>query len=146
VGLPTTPGAKRHDQCAHVGSKRFLEAVVPTRERSRWPQLRHVRDDLRRHEDLPERHVLELRPKSALRFGAMSAHHGSVAAVSRLLREIEALLKHPSVTMELGHRGVNASLTLLAVQGLTAYVEGNRRQAHEDFATVAEEIRTRLER
>lgn len=76
----------------------------------------------------------------------MSAHHGSVAAVSRLLREIESLLKHPSVTIELGHRGVNASLTLLAVQGLTAYVEGNRRQAHEDFATVAEEIRTRLDR
>lgn len=48
--------------------------------------------------------------------------------------------------MELGHRGVNASLTLLAVQGLTAYVEGNRHQAHEDFATVAEELRTRLER
>jgi hypothetical protein len=75
----------------------------------------------------------------------MSAHHGSVAAVSRLLREIESLLKHPSVTLELGHRGVNASITLLAVQGLTSYVEGNRRQAHEDFATVAEEIRARLE-
>jgi hypothetical protein len=76
----------------------------------------------------------------------MSAHHGSVAAVSRLLQDIEALLKHPSVTIELGHRGVNASLTMLAVQGLTAYVEGNRQRAHEDFATVAEEIRTRLER
>jgi hypothetical protein len=77
---------------------------------------------------------------------AMSQHHGSVAAVARLLREIESLLKHPSVTIELGHRGVNASITLLAVQGLTAYVEGNRRQAAEDFATVTEEIRTRLER
>jgi hypothetical protein len=76
----------------------------------------------------------------------MSVHHGSVAAVTRLLREVETLLKHPSVGMELGRRGVNVSLTLLAVQGLTAYVEGNRRQAHEDFATVAEEIRTRLER
>jgi hypothetical protein len=76
----------------------------------------------------------------------MSGQHGSVAAVSRLLREVESLLKHPSVAMELGHRGVNASLTLLAVQGLTAYVEGNRHRAHEDFATVAEEIRTRLAR
>lgn len=54
------------------------------------------------------------------------------------------MLKHPSVTIELGHRGVNASITLLAVQGLTSYVEGNRNQAHEDFATVAEEIRARL--
>jgi hypothetical protein len=77
---------------------------------------------------------------------AMSDQHGSVAAVSRLLREIEALLKHPSITIELGHRGVNASVTLLAIQGLTAYVEGNRHQASEDFATVAEEIRTRLAR
>ena len=76
----------------------------------------------------------------------MSTQHGSVAAVARLLREIEQLLKHPSVTIELGHRGVNASITMLAVQGLTAYVEGNRHQAHEDFATVAEEIRARLDR
>jgi hypothetical protein len=83
---------------------------------------------------------------NALRFCAMSTDHGSVAAVSRLLREIEALLKHPSVTLELGRRGVNASITMLAVQGLTAYVEGNRRQAQDDLATAAEEIRTRLER
>jgi len=76
----------------------------------------------------------------------MSSNHGSVAAVARLLREIEALLKHPSVTIELGHRGVNASIMMLAIQGLTAYVEGNRRQAHEDFSTVAEEIRARLDR
>jgi hypothetical protein len=76
----------------------------------------------------------------------MSQHHGSVAAIARLLREIEGLLKHPSVTIELGHRGVNASITLLAVQGLTHYVEGNRRQAQDDLATVAEEIKTRLER
>ena len=80
----------------------------------------------------------------ALRFAAMDEQHGSVAAVTRLLGEIEALLKHPSVTVELGRRGVNASITLLAVQGLTAYVEGNRRGAQEDFATVAEEIRARL--
>lgn len=66
--------------------------------------------------------------------------------MARLLREIEELVKHPSVTIELGHRGVNASLAMVAVQGLTAYVEGNRHQAYEDFATVAEEIRTRLER
>ena len=71
------------------------------------------------------------------------SQHGSVAAIARLLREIEALLKHPSVTVELGHRGVNASITLLAIQGLTAYVEGNRTQAYQDFATVTEEIRAR---
>jgi hypothetical protein len=55
-------------------------------------------------------------------------------------------LKHPSVSVELGQRGVNTSIAILAVQGLTAYVEGNRGRALEDFATVTEEIRTRLGR
>ena len=73
------------------------------------------------------------------------SQHGSVAAVARLLPEIEALSKHPSVTVELGHRGVNASITLLAVHGLLAYVEGNRSKAHDDLATASEEIRARLE-
>lgn len=76
----------------------------------------------------------------------MAENHGTVAAVARLLREIEGLLKHPSISVELAHRGVNTSIALLAIQGLTAYVEGNRRQAQEDFATVAEEIKARLER
>jgi hypothetical protein len=76
----------------------------------------------------------------------MAEHYGSARAVARLLREIEALLKHPSVGIELGQRGVNASIAILAVQGLTAYVEGNRKQAHDDFATVAEEILARIER
>ena len=73
----------------------------------------------------------------------MSQYQGSVAGVARLLREVETLLKHPSITVELGHRGVNASITLLAVQGLTAYVEGNRMQAYQDFVTVTEELRAR---
>jgi hypothetical protein len=74
------------------------------------------------------------------------SQHGSVAAVARLLREIEGLLKHPSVTVELGHRGVNASITLLAVQGLLAYIQGDRRQAYDDLTTATEEIRARLDR
>jgi hypothetical protein len=75
----------------------------------------------------------------------MAEYHGSAAAAARLLRELESLLKHPSVGIELGHRGVNTSIALLAVQGLTAYVEGNRARAQDDFATVAEEIKARLE-
>jgi hypothetical protein len=76
----------------------------------------------------------------------MAENPGSVKATVRLLGEIEALLKHPSVSIELGQRGVNTSIAILAVQGLTAYVEGNRGRALEDFATVTEEIRTRLAR
>ena len=64
----------------------------------------------------------------------------------RLLGEIESLLKHPSVAIDLGRHGINASIAILAAQGLTAYVEGNRVRAQEDFATAAEEIRTRMER
>jgi hypothetical protein len=76
----------------------------------------------------------------------MAQHYGTIGAVVRLLGEIEGLLKHPSVSVELGHRGINASIAILAIQGLTAYVEGNRRRALDDFATVADEIRVRLER
>jgi len=75
----------------------------------------------------------------------MAQNHGSVAATARLLREVESLLKHPTVSVELGQRGVNASLAILAAQALTAYVEGNRVQALDDFSTVAEEIRARLD-
>ncbi|HEV8551059.1 MAG TPA: hypothetical protein VGQ57_18555 [Polyangiaceae bacterium] len=76
----------------------------------------------------------------------MAEHHGSVRATVRLLGEIEALLKHPSVSVELGQRGVNASIAILAVQALTGYVEGNRARALEDFSTVTEEIRARLQK
>jgi hypothetical protein len=76
----------------------------------------------------------------------MAEHHGSAATTLRLLREIESLMKHPSVAVELGQRGVNSSIAILAVQGLSAYVEGQRARALDDFATVADEIRARLER
>jgi hypothetical protein len=76
----------------------------------------------------------------------MAEQHGSAATVVRLLGEIESLLKHPSVGTELGSRGINSSIAILAAQGLAAYVEGNRVRALEDFSTVVEEIRTRMER
>jgi hypothetical protein len=76
----------------------------------------------------------------------MNEQHGSTAAVLRLLGEIESLLKHPNVAMELGSRGINASIATLAVQGLTAYGDGNRTRAHEDLSTAAEEIHARMTR
>jgi len=76
----------------------------------------------------------------------MAEQHGSIAITARLLRDVESLLKHSSVSIELAQRGVNASIAILAVQALTSYVEGNRVRARDDFATVAEEIRARLER
>lgn len=76
----------------------------------------------------------------------MAEQLGSITAASRLLAELESLLKHPSVQIELGARGINSSIAILVAQGLSAYIEGNRTRAHEDFATAAEEIRTRMSR
>lgn len=75
----------------------------------------------------------------------MPEQHGGLSAILRLLADVEALLKQPGVAHELARRGINASIALTAAQGLTTYVEGNRHRAHEDFATVAEEIRARLD-
>jgi hypothetical protein len=75
----------------------------------------------------------------------MARLDGTLRALVRLLGEVEALLKQPTIGFELGHRGVNTSVALLATQGLAAYLEGNKRQAADDLATAAEEIRSRLE-
>lgn len=76
----------------------------------------------------------------------MTEHHGSVHALGRLLGEVEQLLKHPSVAVELGRAGVNASIALLAVQGVAAYVQGNEVSALDDLGTAVDEIRARRQR
>jgi hypothetical protein len=67
------------------------------------------------------------------------------AAATRLLEDVEALLKDPRMALDFGRRGINTSLALLAVQGLIAYFDGNKARAMDDLATVAEEIRARLD-
>ncbi len=61
-----------------------------------------------------------------------------------LLEEMVSLLKNPDVVAALTARGVNASLALLAVDGLAAYLTGDKQQAADDLRTVAEEIEGRL--
>jgi len=73
----------------------------------------------------------------------MAEKDGSAMAVLRLLRDVESLLKHPSVAMDLGRGGINASIAILAVQGLEAYLDGNLTRAQEDLATAAEEMAAR---
>jgi hypothetical protein len=68
---------------------------------------------------------------------------GSAAAIL-LLREVEGLLKNAHLALDFSRRGVNTSLALVAVQGLMAYLEGNKVRAADDFGTVVEEIRARL--
>jgi hypothetical protein len=75
----------------------------------------------------------------------VTEQRGSSAAVVALLLEAEVLLKDPRLGLDFGRRGVNTSITLLAVQGLVAYLEGNKRRAVDDLSTAADEIRARLE-
>jgi hypothetical protein len=75
----------------------------------------------------------------------VSQQQDSPAAAIQLLQDIEALLKDPHLALDFGRRGVNTSLVLLAVQGLIAYLHGDKVRAADDLGTVAEEIRARFE-
>lgn len=75
----------------------------------------------------------------------MATSDGSTATLNKLFQEVEALLKSAGVGMELAKRGVNTSVALVAIQGLSAYLQGDKRRAADDLATAAEEIRARME-
>lgn len=67
------------------------------------------------------------------------------AELSELFDDLEGMLKNGDVIAALTLRQINSSLALLAVHALRAYLDGRKADAVEDFATVAEEIRARLE-
>jgi hypothetical protein len=75
----------------------------------------------------------------------MSEAQNPETRVDTMLGEIERLLKVSDLGTTLSDRGVNTSLALLAVQGLRAYLRGNKAQAVEDLGTVVEELGARLE-
>ncbi len=64
--------------------------------------------------------------------------------LGELLDDLEALLKSGDVISVLTGRGINASIALLVVDGLRAYLAGDKTGAAEDLGTAAEEIRVRL--
>jgi hypothetical protein len=64
--------------------------------------------------------------------------------ISAVLDDLEALLKNGEVIGVLTGRGVNASIALVAVDGLRHYLQNKKAEAADDFATVTEEIRGRL--
>jgi hypothetical protein len=66
------------------------------------------------------------------------------AEIAAVFDDLEALLKNGDVIGALTARGVNASLALVAVQGLRSYLAGKKAEAADDFATVADEIRARI--
>jgi hypothetical protein len=75
----------------------------------------------------------------------VSEHQDSPAAAIRLLQDVEALLKETRLGIDFARGGVNTSLALVAVQGLIAYLDGDKRRAADDLGTVVDEIRARLE-
>jgi hypothetical protein len=64
--------------------------------------------------------------------------------ISAVFDDLEQLLKNGDVVGVLSNHGVNASLALTALDGLRAYLVGNKAQAAEDLSLVAEEIKARL--
>ena len=64
--------------------------------------------------------------------------------IGALLEDLETLLKNGDVVGALSARNINASLALLALEGLRTYLSGKKNEAANDFASVAEEIRARL--
>jgi len=69
---------------------------------------------------------------------------GPLARIDAVLAELESLLKNPDLGALLAERGVNISLALVGVDGLRAYLAGDKERAAEEFGTVAEEVTARL--
>lgn len=65
--------------------------------------------------------------------------------LKELFDELEQVMKEPAAVADLTASGVNASLALVAIQGLRAYLKGDNAQAADDLGTAAEEIRLRHE-
>lgn len=65
------------------------------------------------------------------------------AELDAVVDDLDALLKNGEVVGMLTARGVNASIALLAVSGLRAYLKGKKPEAAEDLGSAAEEIRAR---
>jgi hypothetical protein len=66
------------------------------------------------------------------------------AEIDAVMDDLESLLKNGEVIGALTNRGINASLALVAVSGLRAYLKGDKAEAAEDLGTVAEEIGGRI--
>ena len=64
--------------------------------------------------------------------------------LEEVFEDLDALLKNPEVGAELTAGGINTSLAIVAADALRAYLVGDKARAAEDFATVAEEISSRL--
>ncbi len=64
--------------------------------------------------------------------------------IDDVLAELETLLKNPDVGAALTEKGVNTSLAMLAMDGLAAYLHGDKPKAVEDLTHFAEEVAARM--
>jgi len=85
------------------------------------------------------------RGADAIRSTLMALTKGPLGELGEVLGELDTLLKNPDVGAALADRGVNISLALVGVDGLRAYLEGDKARAAEEWSTVAEEVSSRLE-
>ena len=67
----------------------------------------------------------------------------ALAEVDEVIGDLLTLLKNPDVGEALTARGVNTSLAMVALDGLAAYLRGDKARAIEELETAVEEIRTR---
>ena len=63
--------------------------------------------------------------------------------IDDVFSDLETLLKNPDVVSALAEKGVNASIAMLAMDGLHAYLKGEKAKALEDLSHFAEEVDAR---
>jgi hypothetical protein len=63
--------------------------------------------------------------------------------IDAVFADLETLLKNPDVGAALADKGVNVSLAMLAMDGLAAYLKGDKAKAVEDTTHFAEEVAAR---
>jgi hypothetical protein len=68
----------------------------------------------------------------------------ALAELNDVLDELDVLFKNADVGAALASSGINISLALTIVDGLRAYVRGDKAKAADDLGTAAEEISSRL--
>jgi len=67
-----------------------------------------------------------------------------LSEIDDVLAELETLLKNPDVGAALADKGVNTSLAMLAMDGLAAYLRGEKAKAIEELTHFTEEVASRM--
>jgi len=63
--------------------------------------------------------------------------------IDDVFQELEQLLKNPDVGGALTEKGINTSLAMLAMDGLHAYLRGEKTKSVEDLTHFCEEVTAR---